>query len=103
MKPCQHSHRRSDQNQNQNQVKGKGALSEARVSHPLPAPTDTTCMFRPPRPRTGLFPAHWPTTIPAISSFPPWGGIDWIPLREKEKLVNVHERRIKDVISSNII
>lgn len=46
-------------------------LSEGRLSHPRPAPTDTTCMFSPPLPRTGLFPAHWPTTIPAISSFPP--------------------------------
>lgn len=38
---------------------------------PLPAPTDTTCMLNPPLPRIGLFPAHWPTTMPAISSFPP--------------------------------
>lgn len=52
----------------------------AEVTYPFPPPTDTTCTLKPPLPRTGLFPAHWPTTMPAISSFPPCGGIDWIPI-----------------------
>lgn len=53
-------------------------LAFAGISLPLPcpAPTDTTCMLNPPLPRIGLFPAHWPTTIPAISNLPPWGGMD---------------------------
>lgn len=59
-------------------------------THPFPAPTDTTCMFKPPLPRTGLLPAHWPTTMPAISSFPPWGGMDWMPER-KDCKVTTHQ------------
>lgn len=53
-------------------------------TYPLAGPpTETTCRGkgpRPPRPR--LLPAQWPTTVPAISSFPPWEGIGWIPTRK---------------------
>ena len=43
------------------------------TSYPLfGPPTETTWMGKPPLPRPRLMPAHWPTTVPAISSFPPW-------------------------------
>ena len=41
-------------------------------SYPRGAPpTDTTWMGKPLRPRPLWLPAHWPTTVPAISSLPP--------------------------------
>lgn len=50
-------------------------------AYPLGPPTETTCRgngpLLPPRPR--LLPAQWPTTVPAISSFPPWEGMGWTP------------------------
>lgn len=45
-------------------------LEDSSLPRPFP-PTDTTCISNPPLPRSGLFPAHWPTTMPAISNFPP--------------------------------
>lgn len=62
-------------------------LKDCHLTHPFPAPTDTTCMLNPPLPRTGLFPAHWPTTMPAISSFPPWGGMDWRPGERNKQVI----------------
>lgn len=66
-------------------------------TYPLAGPpTETTCRGkgpRPPRPR--LLPAQWPTTVPAISSFPPWEGIGWIPARKIDK-IHLDNQRIKN-------
>lgn len=88
-------------------VNGKASKSYFQIStdtwslistYPLAGPpTETTCRGkgpRPPRPR--LLPAQWPTTVPAISSFPPWEGIGWIPTQPREKNKNPLNARIKN-------
>lgn len=57
-----------------------------RIFHAYPLvgpPTDTTCMGNEALPLPRRLPAHWPTTVPAISSLPPCEGMAWRPTWEE--------------------
>lgn len=73
-------------------------------TYPFPGPpTETTCMPKEPRPLDDLLPAHWPTTIPAISSFPPWGGIGWRPEKRRRMAVMSGKYKVEKEVGQKIL